>query len=195
MRLRAEVTALRRENQQRAQGASLALTTSTAPLSDSKPEFVKWAETILTGPPEIQGVEGGSIRRKSLSREELNEGEQTLLMNIVRHAANIEKSPDDFTAFQSSFVSSLLKWKDDPRSGRVKEIIQNAATIAQEEQMSFTAPALNADSWTPEQKQLNRTATAEIQALLTQEERATFDSAFLGIMGIDFGVSFKHRPD
>ena len=64
---------------------------------------------------------------------------------------------------------------------------------ANERQMNFNAPTLNADSWPPEQKQLNRTATAEIQALLTQEERATFDRAFLGIMGIDFGVSFN-RP-
>ena len=66
---------------------------------------------------------------------------------------------------------------------------------ANEQQMNFNAPTLNADSWPPEQKQLNRPATAEIQALLTQEERATFDRAFLGIMGIDFGVSFNHPRD
>jgi RNA polymerase sigma factor (sigma-70 family) len=189
MRLRAEVTALRRENQQRAQAAPLAQTAPAAPSNDSIPDFVQWAETILTGPPEIQGTEGGNIRRKFLSREQLSEGEQTLLMNIVRRAADIEKSPEDFTAFQSSFVSTLLNWKDDPRGGRVREIIQTAASTAHEQQMNFNAPALNADSWPSEQKQLNRTATAAIQSLLTQDEREIFDRAFLGIMGIDFGIS------
>jgi hypothetical protein len=164
-------------------------------LNESKPEFVKWAETILSGPPEIQGVEGGNIRRKSLSREELSEGEQTLLMNMVRQAKHIENSPDTFTAFQSSFVASLLNWNDDPRLRRVKEIILDAATTANEQQMNFNAPAPNADSWPAEQNELNRTATAEIQSLLTQEERATFDRAFLGIMGIDFGVSFGNALD
>ena len=189
MRLRAEVTELRRANQQRAQSAPLAQTAPTATSNDSKPEFLKWAETILSGPPEIQGTEGGNIRRKALSREQLSEGEQTLLMNLVRRAGDIEKSPEDFTAFQSSFVATLLNWQDDPRATRVKEIIQSAAIAAHDQQMNFNAPALNADSWPPEQKQLNRRATGAIQSLLTQEERATFDRAFLGIMGIDFGIS------
>src|SRR5688500_346564 len=44
MRLRAEVTELRRANQQRAQSAPAARTTPTAPSTDSKPDFVQWAE-------------------------------------------------------------------------------------------------------------------------------------------------------
>jgi RNA polymerase sigma factor (sigma-70 family) len=195
LRLRDEITTLRRENQQRAQAAPPARTAPVAASADSKPDFVQWAETILTGPPEIQGTEGGNIRRKFLSHEQLTEGEQTVMLNLVRRAADIEKSPDDFTAFQSSFVSTLLNWQDDPRSARVKEIIQNAATAAHDQQMNFNAPALNADSWPPEQKQLNRRATGAIQSLLTQEEREIFDRAFLGIMGIDFGISVGPREN
>ena len=196
MRLRAEVTTLRRENQQRAQSAPPPRTEPGVPLlADSKPEFAKWAESILSGPPEIQGTEGGNIRRKFLSHEKLTEGEQTLLMNMVRRAGDIEKSPEGFTAFQSSFVATLLNWQDDPRQTRLKEIIQSAATAAHDRQMNFNAPALNADSWPAEQKQLNRRATGAIQSLLTEEERATFDRAFLGIMGIDFGISVGPREN
>lgn len=192
MRLRAEVTALRRQIEKPVASAPPAKSLAVAPANDSKPEFVRWAEEILVGPPQIQGLEGGNIRRKALNREELSEGEQVLLMNMVRHAESVEKSPNDFSEFQSSFVASLLSWKDDPRTRRVKEIIQAAAVTANERQMNFNAPTLKADSWPPEQKELNRTATAEVQALLTQEERATFDRAFLGIMGVDFGIAFHH---
>ena len=195
MRLRAEVTTLRRENQQRAQTASPAQTSPTAISDDSKPEFVQWAATILSGPPEIQGTEGGNIRRKFLNNEQLSEGERTLMMNLVRRTAEIEKSPEDFTAFQSSFVSTLLNWQDDPRATRVKEIIQSAATAAHDQQMNFNAPALKANSWPAEQRELNGRATSAIQSLLTQEERATFDRAFIGIMGIDFGIVVAPREN
>jgi RNA polymerase sigma factor (sigma-70 family) len=191
MRLRAEVTALRREVRERESNRAAAAPASPNPPDDGKPEFVRWAETILDGPALMKGAESGIVRRKALRGEPLNDGEKTLLFNMVRRAGEIEKVPEEFAEFQSAFVASLLEWGNDARTKQVKEIIRAAALKANEAHMDFHAPGQNADSWSAEQKELNRSATAAVQALLSESERAVFDPALLGVMGIDFGVGIS----
>jgi hypothetical protein len=197
MRLRAEVTSLRRETRE-GNVAAPSVKAAARPddaTGDEKPEFVRWAETILDGPALMKGAESGLVRLKALRGEALNEGEQTLMLNMVRRAAKTEKVPAEFAEFQSAFVASLLEWGNDPRTKQVTEIVHEAALKASQAQIDFHAPGQNADSWSAEQKELNRGATAAVQALLTQSERAVFDRAFLGVMGIDFGVGFAARGE
>jgi len=42
--------------------------------------------------------------------------------------------------------------------------------------------------------QLDRAATAQVQRLLTPDERSLFDRAFLGVMGVDLGGVGVDRP-
>lgn len=187
MRLRSEVTNLRREKAALAQRPPPAAAPAPAPVA--RPPFADRLEAILQGPPDLMGTESGNLRRKLLTGQPLDEAEQTLLSNLMTRAAEIEKSPEDFSAFQTAFISSLLGWADDPRSEKVKSILTAAATAANQRQLDYHAPAQNADNWPAPQKALNTRATSAVQGLLNEEERQTFDKAFIGVLGIDFGLA------
>ena len=48
-------------------------------------------------------------------------------------------------------------------------------------------PASAPQEWVERRFALDRAATAQVQRLLTPEERVLFDRAFLGVMGVDLG--------
>jgi len=109
-------------------------------------------------------------------------------MNMNNRAAEIEKAPEEFANFQSAYIASLLGWNNDPRSEAVKGVLTAAATAANNRGLDFHAPAQNAANWSDAQKALNNRATGAVQNMLKPEERAVFDKALIGVLGVDTGL-------
>ena len=198
IKLRGEVSLLRQEkaNWEKKVASDRAAAEAAALAAAEKKQALdaqgmQWVENVLKGPANVKGAESGNLRRKLLNREPLNETEQALLLNMMNSTGDIEKSPEDFAAFQTSFISSLLSWNDDPRASQVQSMITAASKVANERGYDYHAPAENADKWDATQKALNARATGGVQKLLTPQEREIFDKAFLGVLGVDFGMSAK----
>jgi hypothetical protein len=195
-KLRGEVSALRKEKADRqksrgiAEAAALQASQNKPAQDASTPaaQGMQWVEHILNGPSALKGAETGNVRRKALNGEPLTEAEQALLLNMNAKAAEIEKSPEEFSTFQSSYIGSLLGWNNDSRSDHIRAILSAAMTAANTSGYDYNAPGQNADKWPDEQKALNTRATTAIQNILKPEERAAFDRAFIGVLGIDTGV-------
>jgi hypothetical protein len=192
-KLRGEVTALRKEKAEwlKGRGAveSAALQTAPPPHATTPAaEGMQWVETILNGPAQVKGTEAGRIRAKALAGEPLTEAEQALLMNMNSKAAELEKSPEEFSNFQSAYIASLLGWNNDPRAEAIKGVVNAAMSAATNRGLDFHAPAENADKWSDDQKALNTRATSAVQNLLRPEERAIFDKALIGVLGVDTGA-------
>lgn len=195
VKLRAEVSALRKEkaewqkNRSTAEAAALATQQQqVATTQTAAAQGMQWVETIMNGPAQVKGTEAGNLRRKALNGEALTEAEQALLMNMNTRAAEIEKQPAEFANFQSAYIASLLGWNNDPRSEAVKGVLTAAMNAANNRGFDFHAPAQNADKWDENQKNLNKRATGAVQNMLTPEERAVFDKALTGALGVDTGL-------
>jgi len=195
-RLRGEVSALRKEKAEWQKNRGVA---ETAALAAAQPaavgaapaaavEGMQWVESILNGPPQVKGTEAGNVRRKLLSGEQLNDSEKALLLNMNSKAAEVEKVPEEFATFQSAFIGSLLGWNNDPRSEQVKGVLNSAMNAAVTRGYDYHIPSQNSDKWDEGQKALNTRATSAIQNILTPEERAVFDKAFIGVLGVDTGA-------
>jgi hypothetical protein len=195
-KLRGEVSALRKEKTdwQKTRGAAESAALQAAQF---KPEpavatpaaqGMQWVEQILNAPAVTKGAELGNVRRKALNGEPLTEAEQALLLNMNSKTAEVEKSPDEFSNFQSAYIGSLLSWTNDPRAEQIKGVLNAAMNAANTSGFDYHAPGENADKWSEEQKALNVRATAAIQNLLRPEERAVFDKAFIGVLGVDTGI-------
>jgi hypothetical protein len=195
-KLRGEVSALRKEKAEweknRAAAESAALSAAqqqpVQPAVTPAAQGMQWVETIMNGPALVKGTEVGNVRRKALAGEQLTEAEASLLMNMNSRAAEIEKVPDEFANFQSAYIASLLGWTNDPRSEAIKGVITAASNAALQRGFDFNAPAVNADKWDQAQKNLNTRATGAVQNLLKPEERAVFDKALIGVLGVDTGL-------
>jgi len=195
-KLRGEVSALRKEKSdwQKSRGIaeSAALQASqTKPTPEAltpAAQGMQWVEHILNGPSAVKGTETGNVRRKALNGEPLTEAEQALLLNMNAKAAEIEKSPEEFSTFQSSYIGSLLGWNSDSRADHIRAILSAAVTAANTSGYDYNAPGQNADKWPDEQKALNTRATTAIQNILKPEERAVFDKALIGVLGVDTGI-------
>ena len=194
-KLRGEVSALRKEkaewdkNRAAAESAALkAAQQSAQPATTPAAQGMQWVETIMNGPALVKGTEVGNARRKALAGEQLTEAEASLLMNMNSRAAEIEKVPEEFANFQSAYIASLLGWNNDPRSDAIKGVITAASNAALQRGYDYNAPAVNADKWDDGQKRLNTRATGAVQNLLKPEERAVFDKALIGVLGVDTGL-------
>lgn len=194
-KLRAEVSALRKEkaewqkNRAAAEAAALANSQQVQQAAQTPAaQGMQWVETIMNGPSLVKGTEAGNVRRKALNGEQLTEAEQALLMNLNARAAEIEKQPEEFANFQSSYIASLLGWSNDPRTEAVKGVLTAAMNAANTRGFDYHAPAQNAANWNDNQKALNNRATTAVQNLLKPEERAVFDKALPGVLGVDTGL-------
>ena len=149
---------------------------------------MQWVETILNGPSQTKGAEVGNVRRKLLNGEQLNEAERALLVNMNGKAAEVEKVPEEFANFQGAFIASLLGWNNDPRSEQIKGVLSKAMAAAATRGYDYHTPSQNAEQWDEGQKALNTRATSAVQNILTPEERAVFDKALIGVLGVDTGA-------
>jgi hypothetical protein len=193
-RLRAEVSALRKEKAewQKSRGAaeSAALDSAQNTVAATTPaaQAMQWVETILNAPAPTKGTETGNVRRKLLTGEALTDAEQALLVNMNSKAADLEKSPQEFADFQTAFIGSLLGWTNDARAEQIKGVLNSAMNAANQRGLDYHSPSQNADKWDEAQKALNTRATSAVQNLLKPDERALFDKAFIGVLGVDTGA-------
>lgn len=191
-RLRGEVSALRKEKAewQKSRGVAETAAIATAQPAAANPtvDAMQWVETVLNGPAQMKGTEAGNARRKALNGEPMSEAERALLMNMNSKSAEVEKSPEEFANFQSAFIGSLLGWTNDPRGEQLKGVLSAAMNAAITRGYDYHAPAENADKWAEDQKALNTRATTAIQNILRPEERAVFDKALIGVLGVDTGT-------
>jgi hypothetical protein len=190
VKLRAEVAALRKEKAewQKTRPAPPAVEQQAAASQTAAAQGMQWVETIMNGPAQVKGTEAGNLRRKRLNGEPLTEAEQSLLVNMLNRAGEVEKQPEEFASFQSNFIGSLLGWNNDPRSEAVKGVLTAAMNAANQRGFDFHAPGENADKWDENQKALNTRATTAVQNMLKPEERAIFDKALIGVLGVDLGM-------
>lgn len=203
IKLRGEVTSLRREKEawdkrqaEERKAIAAAAQTRKSAAETEQAGLKSRAEDManfLNSPSTAKGAALGDLRRKILSRETLNETELSLLQTMLDHSRDIEKSPEEFANFQTSFVSSLLGWNNDPRADEVRQMLTRASSVAIERGFDYHQPGQNAENWPENQKALNARATGAVQKLLTPEEREVFDKAFLGVLGIDFGMAGNTR--
>lgn len=191
VKLRAEVAALRKEKaewQKNRSAAAPVVEQQAATNQTVAAQGMQWVETIMNGPSEVKGAEVGNLRRKRLTGEPLSEAEQALLVNMLNRAGEVEKAPEEFAKFQSNFIGSLLGWNNDPRSEAVTGVLTAAMNAANQRGFDYHAPGENADKWDENQKALNTRATTAVQNMLKPEERAVFDKAFIGVLGVDLGM-------
>ncbi len=191
LKLRGEVSSLRKEKEAWEKrlaadnAAALAAAEQRKLESQRKPTPGQWLESVLNGPAMVKGAEAGHIRRKFLNREPLTEAEQALLNGMMARTAEIEKSPEEFSNFQSAFIGSLLGWNNDPRMQQLQKILTAASTAAINRGFDYSNPAANAQAWAADQQALNARATGGVQRLLSADEKALFDKAFIGVLGVD----------
>ena len=192
VRLRGEVTVLRREQddllKQLAQRAAPAQTASSSPA----PVDTNWMQQILEGTPKLQGTTAGALRGKLLRRELTNvsPAELALRDQLLQRQLNqtLERSPADFAAFQAAFIESTLNMRDPARVQYIHDLIQRTYEQAVTDGLDIPSkPTTGADDWVERRFALDRAATKQLQEFLTPDERALFDRAFLGVMGVDLG--------
>jgi hypothetical protein len=197
IKLRGEVAALRREKEAWDKRTASERRTAAARPAAPQQSDVDRAQNIAdalqkfqTGSTEVKGSQMGALRRKLLNHEKLTDGEQAILDTMSANSAGIEKSPVEFASFQTAFIGSVLGWNNgDPRAAQLQELINRASTVAGERGFDYNSPAQNSPTWSEQQKMLNQRATSAAQAMLTPDERAVFDSAFIGILGVDYGAN------
>jgi hypothetical protein len=193
LRLRGEVSQLRRERDELARRAA-AQTNATGRLARPTAEGVPdraWVTQMLNAPAAQQGALAGAVRAKLLrGGEGLTASELALHDALAQRDMNaLEKTPTEFAAFQSAFIESAVGLTDSEKTRQIHDIILKTYEHAVGNGLDVPSkPAEGADGWVTQRHQLDRRATSAVQNLLTPEERQAFDRAFLGVMGVDLGT-------
>ena len=193
MRLRGEVTWLRREN--------LALSNRLASLPGAKDVVTHepiqevddaWVQQILNAAPAQIGATAGALRGKLLRGEMTNVAPSELALQkaLVQRQINpvLERSPAEFADFQTAFIQNVLGLSDGTKLQQIHGLIRQTYEHAVANGLDVASkPATDTDSWVQRRFQLDREATTAVEQLLTVEERRLFGRAFLGVMGVDLG--------
>ena len=100
----------------------------------------------------------------------------------------LERSPAGFADFQSAYIQAALAISDGTKVQQIRDLIQNTYEQAVAGGLDIPSkPANETEAWVLQRHQLDREATAKLKQLLTPEEQAVFDRAFLCVMGVDLG--------
>ncbi len=191
IKLRGEVSVLRRQQDELLK--RLALKTAPMPVAVEQIEAERaWVEQILKSPRKLQGATAGALRGKLLRREMTNVAPAELLLQeeLVKGQLNqtLERSPSDFADFQTGFIQATLGVTDEGKIQQMHDLIQETYRQAVTNGLDIPSkPDSGTDEWVEQRFQLDRAATAQMQQLLTPDERSLFDRAFLGVMGVDLG--------
>ena len=168
----------------------------TAAEKSSPAPAVTEAETVafLERPKVGQGELLGHLRRQMLGQENRSGPEflhNRALAEAVRpKLEELESDPEQFAEFQSSFVKAAISLEDEGKVAQIQKIVEETHRQAVVQKLDAASrPPEGVDDWALRRDALDREATHAVQQLLTGDERARFDSAFLGIMGIDLGLN------
>ena len=190
LRLRSEATLLRRHQDEllRQLATNAAAAHAVMPASDDR----MWVNEVLQSDLTRQGTAAGALRGKLLRRETTNVSPAELLLQeeLLKRDLNqtLERSPIEFAAFQTSFIQGALNLSNEGTIRDIRDLIQRTYEQAVAQGLDVASkPATGTEEWVERRFALDRAATAELQRLLTPEERRLFDRAFLGVMGVDLG--------
>ncbi|MBL9134930.1 MAG: sigma-70 family RNA polymerase sigma factor [Verrucomicrobiales bacterium] len=112
------------------------------------------------------------------------------LGGTIRQGLNaLEDRPAEFADFQTAFIESVTGLTDPARTASVRKVIETAYDLAVSDGLTASKlPATGIEEWARRRDALDRWATKEVQAILSDGERQRFDQAFLGVLGIDLGL-------
>jgi hypothetical protein len=192
LKLRSEITTLRREKDELLKQ----LAVKTVPAQPGEADQT-WVQQVTSSPEKDQGMAAGTLRGKLLRREMTNVSTAELLLRDellkLRLNQTLERSPSEFADFQTAFIQATLGISEGLKIQQIHDIIEQTYQQAVANGLDIPSKPLTAtDEWVERRFQLDRAATAQVQQLLTPEERSLFDRAFLGVMG---GRSRKSRSD
>jgi hypothetical protein len=161
---------------------------------------------FLQRPASEQGRLLGTLRRGRMTgkiepRDETTPDNETIpnkaLAAMVREKLeDLESNPAAFAEFQTSFIKEAIGLDDEKKTSQIREILKRTYEQAVANGLDAAMrPEQDVESWALRRDALDRPATRQVEALLTDEERARFGRAFLGIMGIDLGLGdgARHR--
>jgi F420-0:gamma-glutamyl ligase len=109
---------------------------------------------------------------------------------MVKRSLNntLERSPADFADFQSAYIEATVDLKDPAKTQQIRELIQSTYERAVADGLDIPSkPATEASEWVQRRHQLDRSATDAVKSLLTPDQQKLFDTALLGVMGVDLG--------
>ena len=192
MRLRGEVTVLRREREALSnQLASVKLKSAPAAQATQSVDTA-WVEQVLNGPLTQQGLSAGTLRGKFIRGEGgATRSELALQEALQQRQLNqtLERAPGQFADFQTAFIQGVVNISDPGKLQQIHELIQRTYEQAVANGLDIPSkPATETDAWVQRRFQLDRRATAAVEGLLTPEERTVFGRAFIGVMGVDLGA-------
>lgn len=196
IRLRGEVTTLRREQNELLK--RLATAGTSAPVSSGAgsalptPVDTAWVQQVLNSAPKDQGMAAGALRGKLLRKEitNISPAELALQGELLKRQLNhtLERSPEQFADFQAGFIQSALNITDAARAQQIHALIKLTYEQAVGDGLDIPSkPATGTEEWVQRRFALDRAATAQLKGFFTPEERILFDRAFLGVMGVDLG--------
>jgi chromosome segregation ATPase len=188
--LNKELLRLRNARQPITNGSPELRARSTDPKAEpqSPPITEQQISTFLASKPSEQGQLLGQLRRKTMSGE-ANSRTNHLARAVRDKLEDLEATPKAFAEFQSSFVKEAIGLDDDQKVSQLAQIIEKTYEHAVANGLdSSHRPQDEAEQWALRRDALDRRATQMVQDLLSPEERQRFDTAFLGIMGIDLGL-------
>jgi hypothetical protein len=186
-KLRSEISELRKENHALQQSAS------RTPAAETKKETQTEHTAELSGIPDSFPTHGalaqfaGNLRLKAKSGL-LTREEQDWLQSIKPDLENLEAAPQAFAEFQSAMIQSVVGITDPAKTEQIRQTIQRVYEAANTRGLNLQARPAEDAAWVEQRHQLDRRGTGAVQNILDQSERALFDNAFLGIMGVDLGT-------
>jgi len=196
VRLRGQVGSLLRETAEMRTASSKAApkTNSTEEKNDA------WIEGVLAGTPAQQGSAAGALRGKLLRHDgkQISSAVLKLQKQLMEKSLNntLEHSPSDFADFQSAFIEGTLGISDPTKTQQIHDAIKATYERAVAEGLDIPSkPATGTEEWVQRRHQLDRSATEAVQKMLTPDERQMFDTAFLGVMGVDLGSGGVDRSN
>ena len=188
VRLRGQVGALLRETAElRTAGSKAGPKATPVEEKDSA-----WIEEVLAGTPAQQGSAAGALRGKFLRAEmkQVSSAELKLRDLLVQKSLNntLEHSPSDFADFQSAYIEGTLGISDSAKTRQIHDAIKATYERAVAEGLDIPSkPTTGTEEWVQRRHQLDRRATEALKKMLTPDEQQMFDTAFLGVMGVDLG--------
>jgi hypothetical protein len=126
--------------------------------------------------------------RSKARQGHLTPEEKEWLQAMKPELEKLESSPETFAEFQTALIQSTVGIADGQKVDQIRNTIQRVYEAANDRGLNLQARPQDDEAWVEQRHQLDRRGTGAIQKMLSEEERAAFDRAFLGVMGVDLGT-------
>ena len=187
-KLRSEVSELRKVNQslqkQVAQGAESGTAKRSSQTNSSGTE-ISFPESFPNHSALAQFT--ANLRLKARSGL-LTQEERDWLQNMKPELEKLESSPEAFAEFQTAYIQSVAGVNDPAKLDQIRQTIHRVYEAANARGLNLQARPGEDSAWVEQRHQLDRRGTGAVQKILDENERASFDNAFQGIMGVDLGT-------